>query len=287
MILGLNATKKEVLQIWEDNAKQWHNGCPPLRPSRNDIALYEKLAGEKLRGSVLILGSTPELRDLAAKYKAKTVVVDISQPMFEATSKLLICQGPRSETFIEDDWCAMQLPEFSFSLVLGDAVWWLLSQEKQGVFVRKITSMLSEGGFFVSRFRIWNQNRKNEEPYKIIKKYLQMLRYTPEKRIEIQNAMILHMLDIISDPIAMQSDKKAAAGIMFNFVDSTDPIISPSEKEFITEIAVSWQDRPDFSYQTREQILNCFQGQLILAGEKYARDYLESENFPILAFHKK
>ena len=60
-----------------------------------------RLAGRRLAGSVLILGVTPELRDLVAEAGARPVIVDSSPAMYEAkiliTEMTFVAPGHRKE----------------------------------------------------------------------------------------------------------------------------------------------------------------------------------------------
>ena len=126
--LGVVVTKAEALEIWARGARKWPSTTSPWRPSPGDIAIYRRLLSEKAAGGrVVILGTTPELRDLLAELGAAPLLVDMSPDMYRTTSSLLCKADPSQETWIEADWCEARLPENSFDLVIGDMIWWGVS----------------------------------------------------------------------------------------------------------------------------------------------------------------
>src|SRR5436305_8539394 len=115
--LGFMGTREAALAIWEAAASRWSR--VPRRPTPGDVTIYRRLAGRRLAGSVLILGVTPELRDLVAEAGARPVIVDSSSAMYEATSRMLGRSDPAHETVIETDWCEADLPGGAVGSVLG------------------------------------------------------------------------------------------------------------------------------------------------------------------------
>ena len=73
-------------------AEKWAKTLPPSRPSRGDLDIYRKLISkykEKKRPvKALILGATPELRDLLAYFKFEVTVADINPAMIQAMTSL-------------------------------------------------------------------------------------------------------------------------------------------------------------------------------------------------------
>ena len=106
----------------------WNALAPPIRPSLNDIELYEQgWKGEK--GSrVLIQGVTPELVDLALRKKASRVTaMDQHEPAF-AAMRQLGCQDWRRVEYLCNDW-RIFVPglEGKLDFVLGDGTLTLLA----------------------------------------------------------------------------------------------------------------------------------------------------------------
>jgi hypothetical protein len=86
-----NTLNKEV---WTGITKEWAVMIPPLRPSFGEITIYqrclENIIGKKRKKiRALILGATPELRDLTARLGIDTTIVDVNPNMVRGMTELL------------------------------------------------------------------------------------------------------------------------------------------------------------------------------------------------------
>jgi hypothetical protein len=188
-----------------------------------------------------------------------------------------------NEIIIQSDWLKINLPENFFDVIVADMIWWLLPLEAQKNLAKKISSWLHKDGIFISRFRVWNISRKNENPSEIIQNYLNKLRRTPGKKSEIRNNLMLHLTDIVSDPSTMQTDREKVIAVLLK---TSEFLENQNDKSFLIESAAPWKGKPNLTYQTREQILKSFEGRLKQKGEAYGGDYEESKLYPILRFQK-
>ena len=69
---------KIIKSQWQQFAQQWALYGPPQRPSPSEIGVFRQLLkGLPKDSKGLVLGSTPELRDLLHNYGLKVTVVDI------------------------------------------------------------------------------------------------------------------------------------------------------------------------------------------------------------------
>jgi len=149
--------KTEYNVNWKEYAKVWAKYTPPARPAKSDIAVIEKhiksffLKHKKLP-VILILGITPEFRDLCAKQKCHTVTVDSSRGMKKAMD-LLISKKNKKESFVLSDWLSMdqKLPKEHFDLILGDFVTNNIPYNKRTKFLNNINKLLTSEGYFISR----------------------------------------------------------------------------------------------------------------------------------------
>lgn len=144
-----------VRLVWRILARRWAKVAPPFRPSSEDLATYRThLAGAR-PSSLLILGATPELRDLAASLGiARVTLVDRDRVVLAAMSRLVVATDLRHETRVVADWSTMELPPRSFGAIVGDLVWHWLRPSDQPVVADRIRRLLAPGGLFISRFRL-------------------------------------------------------------------------------------------------------------------------------------
>lgn len=279
-MLGFNATKEEILKIWENNAKGWHSSSSPWRPSRSDVEIYEKLAGGKLRGSVLILGATPELRDLTGRYTSATLI-DISPSMIFETTKLLKEADPTKEIWARADWCQAPLPENSFDVILGDMPWWVLSVNQQKDLCNKMASLLKPDGILITRIRLRDPRRSLDSLEITLEKYLEKLDENPNRRKFIRNAMVSHLHDITADTTNMRINREGTKRVL---LVAAEHLTNPLHERFLLEAADHLLDA-DWTSQTREELLGILEKKFSIVAEANAADY-ESEYYPIMALKK-
>lgn len=109
-----------------DYADFWKNFREPARPNPSEIEILAPHINSQT--NVLILGSTPEYRDLCATKNAKVTVVDYDKATYQSLSKLMK-QSSRQETFIHSNWLNVNLaPEYD--LILGDHVINLITKDQ-------------------------------------------------------------------------------------------------------------------------------------------------------------
>ena len=69
-------TQKKYASAWKQIAKTWKLLSFPWRPNKENLADYEKFILKSIKGvknpRVLLLGATPEIRDMLAKYRIES-----------------------------------------------------------------------------------------------------------------------------------------------------------------------------------------------------------------------
>ena len=144
-------------------AKEWGKYKPPSRPSSGEIRIYESYIRELPRKSkILIMGSTPELRDLTAKYKIDTTICDWSEDVYRAL-KLLV-KHKAKETFIRGDWREMNFGE-KFDMIIGDCSTTVVPYKDLDTVISNVSRNLVPNGLAIQR--IWVRHKK--EKYSVSK----------------------------------------------------------------------------------------------------------------------
>ncbi len=136
----------------------------PFRPSSEEMKCYENhlnTVNDKKR--ILLLGSTPELRDLLAQYYhvSKIYLCDFSWKMLEEMTKELKNADQEKEIWIKADWTDIALPQNFFDVIIGDLVFMQLPPDQISSFLKKISVLLSEGGIFIVRSRCRKEFRRS------------------------------------------------------------------------------------------------------------------------------
>jgi len=149
---------------WDLQSYQWKYIAEPFRPSSEELKCYEdhlNTANNKKR--ILLLGSTPELRDLLARYYhvSKIYLCDFSWKMLEGMTQEVKIADSEKEIWIKADWMDIPFPQSFFDIIIGDLVFMQFPPDQIGSFLKKISGLLSEGGIFIIRSRCRKESMKS------------------------------------------------------------------------------------------------------------------------------
>jgi len=145
---------------WERQARLWDDCAPPMRPSLAEIEIYRIFFKQQTKkANILILGSTPELRDLVSEETdADIYVADFCYDMPAMMLKFTKNVDPRREKWIKNNWLDLPFPANFFDVILGDVVLHQVSPRFESAFLTKVRSLLRRDGFFITRFFFLNEN---------------------------------------------------------------------------------------------------------------------------------
>ncbi len=160
-------TKEYIGEFWiamkQDNTRltlileKWGSVKEPIRPSADENRFYEHYVEEisKRRDpQMLILGATPDFRDMAIKRGIKPVSADLSRPVFDAMKDWM--QEDGQEEFLQGSW--LEMPEDrNFDLVIADCALNMLFKDALIPYFEKISKVLKDDGLFVQRICTTNE----------------------------------------------------------------------------------------------------------------------------------
>lgn len=153
----MSKTLQMAKKAWSKLAHDWAQLRPPARPSQGEIKIYDeaikRIKESVPRPKVLLLGATPELRDLLAKYKFSVTLVDINSAMVKATTKLLKRKN-HHEKIIIGDWLKTKLPQHYYDIVIGDHVFSNVKFKKWHEFCQIINNLLRPSGYFLTNVQL-------------------------------------------------------------------------------------------------------------------------------------
>src|SRR3989338_7272727 len=164
------------LKYWSNVYPQrWHEFGPPMRPSPFDIDAYRKLASSAGRiERALVLGATPELRDLLAEMRIPTIIVaDYSAEMIAGMSSYLKRANAEREIWIKCDWATLPLPSGTIDLIIGDLPFDQIPRNRLGKLGRYLRRLLASNGNVVARVHFPNEKFATLSPQEIITETLQ------------------------------------------------------------------------------------------------------------------
>lgn len=147
-----------------DIANNWKNFRPPIRPSVHDLAVFQKYLQEKVKQNskkgqsvrLLILGSTPELRDMAHDAGITLTICDYSKENYDALSSLCQKKGRElgKEVFLQQDWRSLTLSEKSngrFDIIFAEASFNMVGKDGLHEVLRSLQNVLADDGIIVAK----------------------------------------------------------------------------------------------------------------------------------------
>lgn len=158
---------------WEHLVDHWETVESPFRPSTEDIAIYrEFLAKTGNAGPVLILGSTPELRDLTATAGAGRVhLADFSYRMPLAMLRFTKHVDPLEEIWVRTNWLKLPFPPEFFGAILGDLALQQLTPEAEPRLLTKIAKLLKPEGVFIARCQVLDETALGDDVGAIVARF--------------------------------------------------------------------------------------------------------------------
>ena len=178
----MNNIKKPQSKEWKKIASVWKDILPPSRPSLGDICIYDKFIRQEIKKEklfkVLILGTTPELRDLLSRYSLlgyniKVFLLDINSEMIKAMDLLIEIKNKR-EKKLTGNWVKTSFKDNFFDLIIGDEVMINIKKEKRTDLLKEIFRILSPGGAFILRASHINFQAKKFTVKKSFNKYAKL-----------------------------------------------------------------------------------------------------------------
>lgn len=161
-------------------AQLWKKTVGPIRPSVSELNIYTKYAHDLLNKlnrklDILILGSTPELRDWAYEENMNVTVIDCSKEFNKEVSKQirhkLILEYPeRYETLVINKWEDMNF-ENKFDIVIGDLPIGNIKPLDLEKFIFNIFRALRREGLFLGKQFLYNEKNNDFDMEEFCSKY--------------------------------------------------------------------------------------------------------------------
>lgn len=159
---------KKKFKIWKGRPVEWRTkerknyvaapsaGAGIMRIYRE---LLKKATSRKKEFRVLVLGATPELRDLVLGFGGELVTIDISWEMIEKTTPLMKYQNHPREIILKANWLNNPIKDNNFDVILGDAVTLNMPHSDQNKFFKEMKRLLKPGGFIILRETVISPRR--------------------------------------------------------------------------------------------------------------------------------
>lgn len=150
---------------WLEIGKRWKLYGSPGRPSQSEITIIssyiENYCQQKTKNNdnsainILILGSTPEYRDmlvrLGQKYSIYVTLIDIFREMYEQMSALTKFPN-KEEIFIHGSWLDKQnFKQEHYDIVLGDLIFGNVTNQEKKIAMENIAFALKRDAITIQR----------------------------------------------------------------------------------------------------------------------------------------
>jgi len=272
---------------WSRVLLQWDRYTSPFRPSPKDVENYSLILKRlKKKKSILLLGSTSEIREILAKQDSLIMIADSS---FRMISGMLVF-GPlineSKETWVRADW--MDLDKFLknnyFDVIAGDLFLRNIDFELQDKCLRKISKLLKKDGYLVTRIHLLNEELINLSSTEIIKSVFKEYRYKRIKTELIEDLITSRLFDKNTDFGSKKVNKKAFLNDIKRYKKS---VRNKKEKLVLNNVLEKWDGERTWVQRTSREIDKLLLRYFIICDIKIADDYEDSKFYPIYVFKNK
>ncbi|MFA5878224.1 MAG: methyltransferase domain-containing protein [Candidatus Staskawiczbacteria bacterium] len=173
----------EVRKSWKVLKNTWFKIVPPSRPCKDLLSIWEdvlvKIEKRTKNPKGLILGSTPELRDLLIKNGFQSFACDVNANMLMNMDGLMKYGKSSKNKKIVGNWLKVNLPQNSFDVVVGHiALEQILNVKDLNALLGKIQRILKPNGVFLTCCLV-----RNKKPVIIGNGWEKLLRSYKNKKI--------------------------------------------------------------------------------------------------------
>ena len=138
----------------EEFAEQWRTIGAPYRMTNNQKQIYGRFmresAGHIDNPKMIVLGVTPELRELGHKHGYRVTCVDFSQTWINAMDILMGEEGGK-DIIVRCNWFETPLQRGEYDVVVGDGTMNLLELKNWDRLLEIVQGLLKPAGYFITR----------------------------------------------------------------------------------------------------------------------------------------
>ena len=134
-----------------ERLKERSKRLPLIAPNETEQKFYEKYV-QKVKGNCLVLGATPEPRDVAIRNGLKCYAVDISQNMLDKFTPLMKYKDSNLNIMIQNNWLNMEFEDNFFDIALGDGSFFnIVTKRDYESIIKILRKIIKPNGFLILR----------------------------------------------------------------------------------------------------------------------------------------
>src|SRR3989344_2634934 len=258
--------------------KNWKFYDVPAAPSRNGAEIIQNFIGKQGKEpKILILGATPQYRDLAHRLKAKVTCIDLSLPMLIAMINFM--EYPKEadrEVWVRDSWVNMNLEKGFFVFVVAVLPIPNLPLELQQKMMQRVKYVLKSGGYFIPRE--WNGAVIKKKPEDIIEEFLNVGKTDP-------HTMYTFLWDFL-DFVHNHQDYTAKSGDIAVVIEGLwkkekDKKRKAKIKKLLDHAKTTYPAGKTWWNLLEPQKEELFKKYFVIEGKEFANDYQHTKECPI------
>ena len=235
---------KNANEKWKKIADNWEQLGPTAKPSEEEIELYRAISlielSEKAKIKVVILGSTPELRDMCSDFfdsKIESITcVDATEDMYHAMSRLLKSKNTK-EKFVHGNW--LNLSEYfekeSIDIIYGDHIVSNVGGKENELF-SEIKTILKNDGCFISKIQ---HTDTTDELIKVVPAYEKLQYYAKklrENNINLKTAFTQFGLYLLFSSYFLNNQNEISFSYWADQIDQLDEKVLLSDDKYEKDI---------------------------------------------------
>ena len=153
----MDLTAKKNLKFWSNISKDYNKLVTDiLRPTKQQLEIKQEIIKKYSQGKNhlkgLVLGSTPEFRDLLISCGFQSYAVDHNPDILKAMSKLMTFKNHKLDKQIKSNWLEMDFSDNYFDLILGDVSFnQIIDTDDLNKLLTRLKRILKPGGLLISR----------------------------------------------------------------------------------------------------------------------------------------
>lgn len=139
---------------------------PLTRPEQKEISVFsnhvKKIAGKKGKPKALVIGPSPEMRDVLSSHGIMSTVIAEDLEAIESAAEYMN-ESHKNENWLEGSIFGLPLNKSTFDIVLGDHIISDARPYNSKKFYGRLRKLLKKRGFAVLRSIVFGRNKKAHE----------------------------------------------------------------------------------------------------------------------------